>query len=99
MKPKKFKMKKGYVIVTFTFQDLEQFLKICRKSDLHSPLYSKMPKTLLDVIQTRGYDLKAGDLQLRTSPCCQEPHQTEKLCQSSLHPRYVGYVKDFRDTR
>jgi len=59
MKPKKFKMKKGYVIVTFTFQDLEQFLKLCRKSGLRSPLYTKMPKTLIDVIQTRGYDLKA----------------------------------------
>lgn len=59
MHPKKIKMKKGYIIVTFTFTDLEVFLKTCRKSGLHSPLYTEMPKTLLDVIQARGYDLKA----------------------------------------
>ncbi len=59
MNPRKYTMKKGYVIVTFNFQDLELFLKICSKAGLKSPLYSKMPKTLLEVIQTRNYDLKA----------------------------------------
>jgi hypothetical protein len=57
--PKKIKMKKGYVLVTFTFQDLELFLKLCKKAGLRSPLYSRMPKTLLEVIQLRGYDLRA----------------------------------------
>ena len=59
MKPQKIKMKKGYVIVTFTFTDLEMFLKLCRKSGLRSPLYAEMPRVLIEVIQGRGYDLKA----------------------------------------
>lgn len=59
MKPRKFTLSKGYVIVTFTFEDLNLFLKLCRKSGLKSPLYAKMPTNLLEVIQTRGYDLTA----------------------------------------
>lgn len=59
MRPKKIKMKKGYVLVTFTFQDLDLFLKLCKKSGLRSPLYTRMPKTLFEVIQTRGYNLNA----------------------------------------
>ena len=59
LKPKKIKMKKGYVLVTFDFTDLHQFLKLCRKSGLRSPLYTRLPRTLLETIQARGYDLKA----------------------------------------
>lgn len=59
MRPNKIKMKKGYVIVTFSFQDLEQFLKLCQKGGLRSPLYRKIPKTLLETIQNRRTDLKA----------------------------------------
>lgn len=59
MRPKKIKMKKGYVLVTFDFTDLELFLKICKKAGLRSPLYSRLPKTLIETIQMRGYDLKA----------------------------------------
>jgi hypothetical protein len=59
MKPKKIKMKKGYVLVTFDFRDLEMFLKTCKKSGLRSPLFKKMPTTLLETIQQRTTDLKA----------------------------------------
>lgn len=59
MKPQKTKMKKGYVLVTFDFKDLNQFLKICKKKGLRSPLYAKLPTTLWETIQTRGSDLKA----------------------------------------
>jgi hypothetical protein len=59
MTPKKIKMKKGYVIVSFDFEDLQLFLTICKKAGLRSPLYKTMPKTLLETIQLRGTDLKA----------------------------------------
>ncbi len=52
-------MKKGYVLVFFDFIDLEQLLKLCKKAGLRSPVYSRLPKTLLETIQLRGYDLKA----------------------------------------
>lgn len=59
LRPKKIKMKKGYVLVTFDFTDLQQLLKICKKGGLRSPLYPRMPKTLLETIQMRAYDAKA----------------------------------------
>ena len=59
MSPKKIKMKKGYVLVSFTFGDLEQFLKTCKKSGLRSSLFAKMPTTLFDLLQTRRMELKA----------------------------------------
>lgn len=59
LKPQKIHCKKGYVIVRLTFQDLHLFLKICKKTGLRSPLYRKMPTTLLEILQTRGYDSKA----------------------------------------
>jgi hypothetical protein len=59
MRPKKIKMKKGYVLVTFDFTDLQQLLKVCKKAGLRSPLYKKIPKNLMEAIQLREIDLKA----------------------------------------
>jgi hypothetical protein len=52
-------MKKGYVLVFFNFEDLNQLLKICKKAGLRSPLFPQWPKGLLELIQLRGSDLKA----------------------------------------
>lgn len=57
--PRMVKMKKGYVLVVFSFEDLAVFLKLCQTSGLRSPLYTKMPKTLIEMIQSRQIDLKA----------------------------------------
>lgn len=59
MTPRKIKLKKKYALVIFSFQDLQLFLKTCSKAKLRSPLYTTMPKTLLETIQLRGYDTKA----------------------------------------
>ncbi len=59
LKPKECSMTKGYVLVVLTFKDLETLLRLCRKAGLRSPLYSKMPKTLIETIQMRGIDGKA----------------------------------------
>ena len=59
LKPQHYKMKKGYVMVFLTFKDLETLLILCQKAGLRSPLYSKLPKTLIETIQMRGIDLKA----------------------------------------
>jgi hypothetical protein len=59
MTPRKMKMKEGYVILTFTFEDLSLFLKLCKKSGLRSPVYTKIPKNLIELLLTRQYDLKA----------------------------------------
>lgn len=59
MQPKTIKMKKGYVLVTFDFVDFNLFLKLCRKAGLRSPLYTRIPKNLLETLQLRKYDAKA----------------------------------------
>lgn len=51
--PRKMKMSKGYIQVLFSFEDLTLFLKICKKKGVISPLYSKVPKTLGELIQQR----------------------------------------------
>jgi hypothetical protein len=68
MNPRKIQMKKGYVIVTFHFQDLELLLKLCKKAGLRSPLYTKLPKNLMELIQKRDYDLKAEILSFALLP-------------------------------
>ncbi len=51
--PRKMKLSKGYIQVFFSFHDLELLLKICKKKGVTSPLYSKVPKTLEELIQQR----------------------------------------------
>ena len=52
-------MKKGYVLVFLTFQDLNTLLKLAKKAGLRSPLYPKLPTNLIETIQMREIDLKA----------------------------------------
>ena len=59
LKPTKIQMKKGYVLVFLTFHDLEAMLKLAKKKGLRSPLYMKLPTTLIETIQMRSIDLKA----------------------------------------
>ena len=59
LRPKKIKMKKGYVLVTFDFTDLQLLLKLCKKAGLRSPLYRRLPKNLLETIQLRDSNPKA----------------------------------------
>lgn len=42
-----------YIMLVYTFKDLEQILKIAKRHGLTSPLYDKMPTTLMELIFTR----------------------------------------------
>lgn len=90
MAPKEIHSKKGYVLVRFTFQDLEKFLKLCRKSGLQSPLYSKIPKNLFQVIQRR---MQAPTSEI--SALCLLPivNHTGKPG-SFVHPAFVSDLSD-----
>lgn len=90
LKPKKIKMKHGYVILTFTFEDLHLFLKLCKKAGLKSPLYAKLPKTLIEVIQCRGCDLKAEISSFALLPVVKS-HQ--KL-RNYVHPLFIQDMQD-----
>lgn len=68
LRPKKIKNKKGYVLITLDFQDLEQFLTICKKAGLRSSLYTRFPRTLLEVLQMRGYHVNAEIASLALLP-------------------------------
>lgn len=51
--PRSVQVQKGYVMLFYTLDDFHAFLKICKKQKIKSPLYEKMPKTLMNSILTR----------------------------------------------
>ena len=90
MRPKKIKMKKGYVLVTFDFTDFELFLKLCRKSGLRSPLYQGLPKSLLEVIQMRGYAINAEISSLALLPVV----KTHQKLRNFVNPLFIQDMWD-----
>ena len=90
LKPRKITMKKGYVLVTFPFEDLPVFLKICKNKGLRSPLYRTMPKTLLQLIQTRGFDPKAEISSLALLPVV----KTHPEFRNFVHPLFIQDMLD-----
>jgi hypothetical protein len=90
MAPKHISIKKGYVLVRFTFQDLEKFLKLCRKANLQSPLYSKIPKNLLQLIQRRGQTTTSEISALCLLPIVKHTGKPG----SFVHPAFVSDLSD-----
>jgi len=90
LKPRKIAKTKGYVLLTFTFDDLCQFLKLCKKSGLRSPLYDVFPTTLITMIQSRGYDLEAEISSLALLPVVKS-HQRLK---NFVHPLFIEDMRD-----
>ncbi len=90
MAPKQISIKKGYVLVQFTFQDLEKFLKLCRKAGLQSPLYSKLPKNLFQVIQRRAYTETSEISALCLLPIVKHTGKHG----SFVHPAFVSDISD-----
>ncbi len=90
MCPREIRMKKGYVLVTFTFQDLEKFLKLCRRYKLKSALYTKLPKNLMQTIQHRIQNPEAEIEALCLLPIVKH----SKPC-AFVHP---GFVHDITET-
>jgi hypothetical protein len=88
--PKEIHIKKGYVLVRFTFQDLEKFLKLCRKANLQSPLYPKLPKNLLQVIQRRTSTPTSEISALCLLPIVKHTGKPG----SFVHPAFVSDLSD-----
>jgi hypothetical protein len=87
MRPRDIRNAKGYVILRFTFEDLETFLRICKQAKLQSPLYTKFPRTLFDLIRTRKTDKNA---ELSTLCLLPIERHNNRLSQF-VHP---GFVQD-----
>jgi len=51
--PNKIVQSGKYIMLVYTFKDLEKILKIAKRHGLTSPLYDTMPTTLMDLIFTR----------------------------------------------
>jgi hypothetical protein len=93
MSPQSIRMKKGYVILRFTFQDLEKMLKLCKQANLQSPLYTKFPRTLIETIQQRK---SSKDAELST--LCLLPvvnHNTQKG--QFVHPAFVHDISEISE--
>jgi hypothetical protein len=90
MTPRSIKIKKGYVLISFHFGDLEQFLRLCKKAGLKSPLYSKFPRNLLETIQQRSIDPNAEIRSLCLLPIVNHKGKPEEF----VNPYFI---KDLRD--
>ncbi len=85
MAPKDVRIKKGYVILRFTFQDLEKLLQLCKQAKLQSPLYPKLPRTLLEVIQQRSIHKDAEISSLCLLPVVNHNIRVGQF----IHPAFV----------
>lgn len=92
MAPQEVKVLNGYILVVFSFRDLQTFLKICKRSGLRSPLYSPMPTTLLDVIQKRSVCLSAE----LSSLCLLPVVHHEGKSSSFVKPEFVKDLRLFQ---
>jgi hypothetical protein len=85
MAPKDVRIKKGYVILRFTFQDLEKLLKLCKQSKLQSPLYPKLPRNLFETIQQREFHKEAEISSLCLLPVVNHNIRVGQF----IHPAFV----------
>ena len=53
LKPKKILNSGGYITLTYSFEDLEKFLKLSKKGGVRSSLYPKLPITLMELLRNR----------------------------------------------
>lgn len=90
MRPRNYKMKKGYVMLFFNFEDLLQLLTISRKHGLRSPLYARWPKTLLELLQLRGSDLKAEIASLCLLPVVHHGGKSKDF----VNPYFIQDLRD-----
>lgn len=51
-----------YIMVVYTFDGLEEILKLVKKHNLNSPLYDFIPTTLLDLLFKRKLDISSNNL-------------------------------------
>lgn len=93
MRPHDIRNKKGYVILRFTFQDLTLFLQLCKQAKLQTPLYTKFPLTLFDLIRLRKRDTHA---ELSTLCLLPIENHTNRMTQF-VHPGFVHDISEISE--
>lgn len=93
MAPRSIRIKKGYVILRFTFEDLEKMLKLCRQANLQSPLYKKLPRNLMEVIQQRIFHKEAELSTLCLLPVVNHNSQRGQF----VHPAFVHDISEISE--
>jgi hypothetical protein len=88
MIPKKTIFQKGYVILQFDFQDYRSFLKYCKAAKIQSPLFQRLPTTLLDSIQQRRV-VKTSEI----THLCLLPVIKEFQGKQVIHPSFLQDMK------
>jgi hypothetical protein len=78
----------NYILLNYTFEDFNKFLRICKRSGLKSPLYKKLPSTLLECIQNRDVDMKA-----EISHLCLLPVIPDFQGRNFVHPSFLKDMK------
>lgn len=79
----------NYIILQYTFEDFHTFLKLCRHSGLHSPLYKKFPRSVMESIRSRAVNPKA-----EISHLCLLPVIKDFQGRQFIHPAFIQDMKD-----
>jgi hypothetical protein len=79
MKPRSVVNSHGYITLTFSFEDLEKFLKIAKKGGIRSTVYPKVPVTLLELLRERKLNTGA-----EVEILCLLPNLYGQRCKGSL---------------
>ncbi len=86
--PRKEDNQHNYIILNYNFDDFLKFLKICKKSGLQSPVYPRLPRTMMECIRNRTIDPKAEITHL-----CLLPVIADFKGKSFIHPAFLQDMK------
>jgi hypothetical protein len=86
MKPKNVVNSHGYVTLTFSFEDLEKFLKLAKKGGIRTTVYPKPPTTLTDLLRDRKLNTGA-EIEI----LCLLPNLYGQRCKGSLFRKEFIY--------
>ncbi len=93
MKPSDIRNTKGYLILRFSFQDLEMFLSLCKQAKLQSPLYTKFPRNLIETIQQRKLSKEAEMSVLCLLPVVSHNNRISQF----VHPGFVHDIYEISE--
>lgn len=82
--PRKADNHMNYIILNYNFEDFKKFIKICKKSGLQSPLYRKLPRSLMECIRNRDASTNA-----EISHLCLLPVIKDFKGRQFIHPAFI----------
>ena len=97
LKPKQVFQNGSYIYVVYSFKDLEHLLRIVKKYGFQSRVYTKHPRTILELLQTRIKSSSAEIQSLQLLPISNDiPIETDGIDPNLLED--IALYKRIHDT-